>query len=339
MNRSDRIQKAIRALKGSMEKCDICPRRCGANRAAGGLGYCRAPAKAVVYSYLSHHGEEPALSGPPCLSARPPDLRSNRIGDRAGGRKGSGTIFFTHCNMKCVYCQNYTFSQMDKGEAIPDDRLASIMLHLQDAGCHNINLVSPTHFVPQMLGGLDIAVKKGLNIPIVYNTGGYDSVQTLELLDGIVDIYLPDMRYSSAEKAKAYSDAADYVKFNRAAIKEMHRQVGDLAIDSKGVAGRGLIIRLLVLPNDISGTAGSLKFIKDSISEKTYLSIMSQYYPTFKASAFSELSRPTNEAEYKNIVDEARRLGLNNGWVQEMPEDSDRRFLGTTIKPETRRKD
>jgi putative pyruvate formate lyase activating enzyme len=319
MHRTDklaRIRAAAGSSSGALNNCRICPRRCGVNRTAGKLGYCRAPLDPVIYSYLAHHGEEPAVSG----------------------RKGSGTIFFSHCNMKCAYCQNYMFSQLDKGEVTPPDKLAGIMLHLQEGGCHNINLVSPTHYVPQILSALEIAVKDGLDIPIVYNTSGYDLPETIKLLDGIVDIYLPDMRYSEDKNAKKYSDAPDYVEFNRSCIKLMHSQVGDLVTDNKGVALKGLIIRLLVLPNDISGTADSLKFIKKDLSANTYLSIMSQYYPTFKAADFRELSRGTTRQEYANIVDEAHSLGLNNGWTQEMPDSSDTRFLGTNIAPRSRRK-
>lgn len=289
----------------------MCPRRCGANRAKGKLGYCRAPLNPVIYSYIAHHGEEPALSG----------------------RKGSGTIFFTHCNMKCVYCQNYIFSQLDNGEEVGIEKLASIMIELQDMGCHNINLVNPTHFALQILAALRIALEKGLKIPIVYNTGGYDSLDTIKIFEGIVDIYLPDMRYSDNKMARLYSDASDYVEHNRSCILEMQKQVGVLTLDENGIAIKGLIVRLLVLPNDISGTAESLKFIKENVSKDTYLSIMSQYYPTFSAYDFKKIARGVTREEYKIKVDEAHRLGLNNGWVQEMPESPDRKFLGTNIKP------
>lgn len=235
--------------------------------------------------------------------------------------------------MKCVYCQNYIFSQLDNGEEVSIEKLASIMLELQDMGCHNINLVNPTHFVPQILAALSIASGNGLDIPIVYNTSGYDSPDTIKLLDGIIDIYLPDMRYSDNKNAKVYSDAPDYVEHNRACVTEMQRQVGGLIMDEEDIAVKGLIIRLLVLPNDISGTIESLRFIKEKVSKDAYLSIMSQYYPTFKAYNFKDISRPVKKGEYKNIVDEARRLGLNNGWVQEIPEDDDRKFLGTNIAP------
>ena len=307
------IRKALHSLKGSLKDCSICPRRCGVDRLNGKKGYCRAPLNPVLYSYSPHHGEEPPLSG----------------------RNGSGTIFFSHCNMKCVYCQNYYFSQLDNGKEVSINRLSDIMLHLQKEGCHNINLVSPTHFLPQILMALEIATEEGLDLPIVYNTGGYDRPETIRLLDGIIDIYLPDMRYSDNEMAKIYSGAGDYVEFNRPCVKEMQYQVGDLILDKNGIAGKGLIIRLLALPGDISGTKDSLKFIKENIGENAYLSIMSQYYPTFKAYEYGQLSRGVTCGEYKNIVDEAKFLGLNNGWIQKTPQEFDVRFLGTNIKPST----
>ena len=312
MDKLKLIHNAVKSLDGALTRCTICPRRCGVDRPGGSVGYCRAPLEPVVYSYIQHHGEEPALSG----------------------SKGSGTIFFAYCNMKCVYCQNYQFSQLDNGEKITIERLASIMLGLQGSGCHNINLVSPTHYVPQILKALEIAVKEGLNIPIVYNTSGYDSPETIKMLNGIIDIYLPDMRYSDDGMAIRYSDAPDYVKYNRSSIEEMYRQVGDLTLDNgREIAVKGLIIRLLVLPNEVSGTPRSLKFIRDRISKNTYLSIMSQYFPTFKAKSFKEISRRTEKGEYNNVVDEAFSLGLNNGWIQEYEDKADEKFLGTNIKP------
>ena len=310
-NRSNKIRTAIDLLKNSMEKCVMCPRRCGVNRAGGKAGYCRAPLNPVIYSYIAHRGEEPALSG----------------------TKGSGTIFFTHCNMKCVYCQNYIFSQLDNGEMVSIERLAAIMLEMQKKGCHNINLVSPTHFVPQIIAALGQATERGLAIPIVYNTSGYDSLETIKMLDGIIDVYMPDMRYSDNKNAAAYSDAPDYVEHNRRCLKEMHRQAGDLELNGKGIAIKGLIVRLLVLPGGISGTVESLRFIKEEISKNTYISVMSQYYPTFKSYNFKELSRGITKEEYQNVVDEAHRLELNNGWIQEMPEPADTKFMGTNITP------
>jgi putative pyruvate formate lyase activating enzyme len=311
MNKILALKRASKLFQDSLKKCIICPRKCGVDRTRGKLGYCRAPADPVIYSYMAHRGEEPPISG----------------------RRGSGTIFFSHCNMKCVYCQNYQFSQLDKGSEISIDKLAEIMLSLQASGCHNINLVSPTHFVPQIVSALAIAVEKGLDIPIAYNTSGYEKLETLQALSGIVDIYMPDMRYSDNNMAAKYSDAPDYVDFNRPAIKEMYSQVANLAMDDEGVAKRGLIIRLLALPERISGTEESLKFIKNNISPDTYISVMSQYYPTFKAQDYKELSRPVYSIEYKNVVDACRLLGLNNGWIQEFPQGQDDKFLGTNIKP------
>ncbi|MCX5678183.1 MAG: radical SAM protein [Candidatus Omnitrophica bacterium] len=306
------VKKANIALKDSLKNCAVCPRKCGVDRTAGKSGYCRALYNPIVYSHLSHHGEEPPISG----------------------TKGSGTIFFSHCNMKCVYCQNYYFSQLDKGEEVTMEKLADIMLALQAKGCHNINLVTPTHYIPQILMSLEIALERGLEIPIVYNTSGYELAETIKLLDGIIDIYLPDMRYSDNEMAKKYSDADRYVEFNRTAVKEMRRQVGDLEIDKNGIARRGLIIRLLALPNDVSGIEDTLRFAKKELGRNVYLSIMSQYYPTFKACGFSDISRGITPEEYKNVVDEAHLLELNNGWLQEAPANADPRFMGTNIKQE-----
>jgi len=309
----DIVRKVNALLKPSLKSCAICPRRCRVDRSSGKAGYCRALFRPVVYSYSPHHGEEPPLSG----------------------TRGSGTIFFAHCNMKCVYCQNYYFSQLDKGDEVSIEKLAGMMLGLQGRSCHNINLVTPTHYLPQILAALEIALEGGLKIPIVYNTSGYELLDTIKLLNGIIDIYLPDMRYSDNEMAKRYSDAPGYVENNRACVAEMQAQVGDLVLDNSGVAERGLIIRLLALPEGVSGTEHTLKFIKDSISPKAYLSIMSQYYPTFKAQQFSQISRSVTVGEYKNVVDEAMVLGLNNGWIQESPEELDPKFRGTNIKQKT----
>lgn len=311
MNKLALVKKTNLLLKDSMEACRICPRKCGVNRTSGKRGYCGAPANPVVYSYNSHHGEEPPISG----------------------SKGSGTIFFSYCNMKCAYCQNYYFSQLDQGKETSIEVLSGMMLGLQKRGCHNINLVNPTHYVPQILKALEAALKDGLSIPIVYNTSGYDLLETLRMLEGIADIYLPDMRYSDNAMAKKYSDANDYVGYNRKAVMEMNRQVGDLVLDKNGVAIKGLIIRLLAIPNNISGTVDSLKFIKSHISQNASLSIMSQYYPTFKAYEYPDISGRVSAAEYKNIVDEASILGLNNAWIQEIPEKPDTGFFGTNIKP------
>ena len=305
------LKRLNEELKGSLESCAICPRKCGVDRTRGELGWCRAGFKPKVYSYSPHHGEEPPLSG----------------------TRGSGTIFFSHCNMKCVYCQNYYFSQLDKGLEITIDRLSKIMLNLQKQGCHNINLVTPTHFAPQIFLALEIAIALGLDIPIVYNTSGYELPEMIKRLRGIVDIYLPDMRYSDDKIASLYSGAVRYVEYNRNSVKEMQAKVGDLILDDDGIAKKGLIIRLLAMPERLSGTIESLKFIKDDISKNARLSIMNQYYPAFKAYDYKEISRGVTIDEYKFVVDEAKELGLNNGWVQETPRGFDSQFLGTNINP------
>ena len=311
MSNLSSVKKAIAYFKDSLSNCRICPRKCGVDRTKGKTGYCRAGLKASVYSYMSHQGEEPAISG----------------------ERGSGTIFFSRCNMKCVYCQNYRFSQLDEGKEVTTGELGDIMLLLEKRGCHNINLVSPTHYLPQILSALEEALEKGLSIPIVYNTSGYELKESMEALEGVIDIYLPDMRYSDNAMAKKYSDAPDYIDRNRESIMEMYRQAGDLIIDSNGIAKKGIIIRLLALPESISGTIKTLEFIKQNFSKKTYLSIMSQYYPTFKAYSYQEISRGISKEEYANVVDEAHLLGLNEGWVQELPKDFDPKFLGTNIAP------
>lgn len=305
------LKKINSELKNSLCKCATCPRKCGVNRSKNELGYCRAPYNIKVYSCYPHHGEEPPISG----------------------TKGSGTVFFSHCNMKCVYCQNYHFSQLDKGKSVSANQLSDMMLGLQEKGCHNINLVSPTHFLPQILSALEIAIEKGLSVPIVYNTSGYELPAIIRLLDGIVDIYLTDMRYANDPMALKYSDAQGYAGFNRQSVVEMQRQAGDLILDDNGIARKGLIIRLLALPGGISGTIDSLKFIRNSVSKNSYLSLMSQYYPTYKASGYKEISKGISKDEYKFIIDEAHLLGLNNGWIQQMPSAEDSKYFGTNINP------
>ena len=317
MSRLSSVKKAVDHFKDSLSNCRICPRKCGVDRVNDKLGYCRAGKKTSVYSYLSHQGEEPPISGV----------------------RGSGTIFFSRCNMKCVYCQNYRFSQLDEGREVTTDELAGIMLSLEKRGCHNINLVSPTHYLPQILSAIEEALQKGLSIPIVYNTSGYELKESIKAIEGVIDIYLPDMRYSDNAMAKKYSDAPDYVERNRESILEMYRQVGNLIVDNDGIAKRGLIIRLLALPRDVSGTIETLRFIKEEVSKDTYLSIMSQYYPTYKVYSYPEISHGINNDEYANVVDAARLLGLNKGWVQDAPKTFDEKFFGTNIKPNTKIKD
>jgi putative pyruvate formate lyase activating enzyme len=279
-----RVEKA----KSILEECYLCPRHCGVNRLAGESGKCHVTNQVVVSSYGPHFGEETPLVG----------------------RHGSGTIFFTYCNLRCAFCQNYTISQLGEGSVVDKEELAIMMLSLQARGCHNINLVSPTHVVPHILEALELAVSMGLYLPLVYNSGGYDSVETLELLDGIVDIYMPDMKYSDEKTAEQLSGIKDYPKVNKAAIKEMHRQVGDLQIDEQGIARCGLLVRHLVLPHRLAGTQEIVRFLARDISTNTYLNIMAQYHPCYKAFDIPLLSRPVNKHEFHEAIDLAHQQGL-----------------------------
>jgi putative pyruvate formate lyase activating enzyme len=226
------------------------------------------------------------------------------------GKNGSGTIFFTNCNLSCVFCQNYSISQLGEGDKVSKEELACMMLSLQNKGCHNINLVSPTHVVPQILEALEMAVKSGLRLPLVYNSGGYDSIETLKLLDGIVDIYMPDMKYSDERNAEKLSGVENYPSINRAAVKEMHRQVGDLQINEDGIAQRGLLVRHLVLPYGLAGTREVVNFLANEVSTDTYVNIMAQYHPCHKAFQFPSLSRRTSAGEFQEAVTLARQAGL-----------------------------
>ncbi|MEO0101766.1 MAG: radical SAM protein [candidate division WOR-3 bacterium] len=275
-----------------LAECRICPRECGVNRLRNEKGHCQTGRYAVVSSYGPHFGEEPELVG----------------------NSGSGTIFFSYCNLNCLYCQNYEISQLGEGRERDEEALAKIMLYLQEIGCHNINLVSPTHIVPQFLEALELAVKEGLKIPIVYNSGGYDKVETLKLLEGIIDIYMPDAKYADDENSKKYSNAPNYFAINKLALKEMHRQVGDLICDERGIAQRGLIIRHLVLPNRIAGSFRVLEFIAREISKDTYVNIMAQYRPCYHACRYLELSRRITDEEFKEVIEYAKSLGLHRGF-------------------------
>jgi putative pyruvate formate lyase activating enzyme len=258
---------------------------------------------------MPHHGEEPPISG----------------------YQGSGTIFFSHCNMACVYCQNYEFSQSEEGRELDSEELADFMLQLQSLNCHNINLVTPTHVMPQILKALSQAIPRGLKLPIVYNTGGYELAEILRLLEGIVDIYLPDMRYADNKMAIKYSNAPDYPKYNQEALKEMHRQVGIAQIDTEGIIKMGVIIRHLVLPEDICGTDEIMQFIAKELSKDTYISLMSQYHPCFKAYDLPEINRRISYEEYETAKKSMEKYGLYNGWIQES--HGLQRFAGTNIKP------
>jgi putative pyruvate formate lyase activating enzyme len=273
-----------------MEHCNLCARCCNVNRLAGKLGVCKTGLQARVNSYGAHMGEEDPLRG----------------------WKGSGTIFFTRCNLRCVFCQNHDISQTDAGNEATSQELAAVMLELQAIGCHNINLVSPSHVVPQILAALALAVQDGLHLPLVYNSGGYDSLETLKLLDGIVDLYMPDMKFANGGNAKKYSRAQDYPQVNRETVREMYRQVGDLEIDEDGLATHGLLIRHLVLPRNLAGTKQIISFLADEISANTYLNLMAQYHPAYDASRYPELNRRITANEYNQALQMAKEAGLTN---------------------------
>jgi putative pyruvate formate lyase activating enzyme len=287
-------EERIKKARAMLYPCRLCPRECGVDRPAGEKGTCRAGAVAEVSSYNDHHGEEPPLSG----------------------RMGSGTIFFTHCNLRCLFCQNYPISHYGNGSEAGAEELADMMLKLQRRGCHNVNFVTPTHMMPSILEALPIAIRKGLNVPLVYNCGGYETMDALKLLDGIVDIYLPDMKYNDNKVAEKLSKAPDYVERNRAAIKEMHRQVGDMVVDEEGIALRGLIIRHLVMPGGMAGSEGVLEFLAKEVSPNTAVSLMSQYFPAYKADQFKQISRRINPEEYKEAAKALIKNGLRSGFLQ-----------------------
>ena len=285
--------------KELLAACVLCPRRCGVNRLEGELGFCKAGAEPQVASWNVHRWEEPPISG----------------------TRGSGTIFFSHCTARCLFCQNYPISQLGVGDAVPVERLAEMMLELQRKGCHNINFVSPTHFAAQIVLALPHAIELGLRIPLVYNTSGYDSLETLELLDGIVDVYLPDAKYASDAVARRISGFKGYVAADRAALKEMLRQVGDeLVVDDDGIAVRGMIIRHLVLPGGLAQSEEVFRWIARELSPDVRMSIMNQYFPAYKALDDPVLGRKLSPDEYLEAMEAFERAGLQNGWFQEQEE-------------------
>jgi putative pyruvate formate lyase activating enzyme len=288
------LRSRIRAAYALLHSCRVCPRGCGVNRIRNETGFCGAGYNPVFSSDTLHHGEEPPISG----------------------TRGSGTIFLTGCNLGCIFCQNFPISHLGHGNRITIRQLSDKMLRLQKAGAHNINLVTPTHFAPQIMAALFLAYKKGLHLPIVYNCGGYESMDMLRLWDGIVDIYMPDMKYSDGEMARVYSSAPDYPEINRAAVLEMFRQVGDLELDPEGIAEKGLLIRHLVLPENISGTGEVLRFISERISRDTYISLMSQYFPAHEAQFNSPMNRRITKTEYETARRFLQSYRLRRGWVQ-----------------------
>jgi len=281
-------RRAARARQ-HLKDCDLCARYCGVDRLQTIDGaVCRTGEAAVVHSFGPHHGEENPLRG----------------------WNGSGTIFFSWCNLRCVYCQNWDISQREAGGQAPPRDLAEMMLSLQARGCHNINFVTPSHVVAQIIAAVDIAARSGLTLPLVYNSGGYDSPEALQLLDGIIDIYMPDMKYGDSRNARQYSRVRDYVRVNRSAVKEMHRQVGDLVLDDRGIATRGLLVRHLVLPENISGTDRVLRYLAEEISSETYVNLMDQYRPCYRADEHPPLDRPLSIREYQRALDWAAQAGL-----------------------------
>ncbi len=282
------LEERAHLLREKMRRCSLCPHQCGARRLEGRYGVCRSTTAMVISSAGPHLGEEAPLSG----------------------TGGSGTIFFASCNLKCLYCQNYEISQLRIGRPVSADRLADRMIALQDLGCHNINLVTPTHVIPQIVESVSLAVGRGLRIPLVYNCGGYESPETLRLLEDIIDIYMPDIKYSDERNARVYSGAPGYWEAVRIAVKEMYRQVGNLQMDGRGIARRGLLIRHLVLPNGVAGSRKVLDFVAHEISADSYVNIMDQYHPSYRAYDAKLLNRRPSASELAEVVDYARNVGL-----------------------------
>ncbi len=296
LHQTGELKKRAEKLWQIMEECQLCPRRCGVNRLKGKIGFCRVPGtQLVVSSYHPHFGEERPLVG----------------------RGGSGTIFFTHCNLRCIFCQNWDISHLGRGSATDIDRLAGMMLHLQKIGCHNINFVTPTPYSGHILKALDIAAGRGLRLPIVYNTSGWERLEILEVLDGVVDIYLPDFKYWDSQMSAKYSSGAEsYPEITKEAILEMHRQVGVARPRKDGLIYRGLMIRVLVMPDSVSGSEKVIEWIAKNLPEDTYVNIMAQYNPQYKAYDYPQISRRITAQEYKKVVDRAKEVRLTNLDIQ-----------------------
>lgn len=274
-----------------LESCELCPRKCKANRLKGEKGYCGTGKELEISSIGPHFGEEPELVG----------------------RGGSGTVFLTHCNLKCVFCQNEHISHFGEGQEVSAKNLAKGLVNLQKIGCHNINFVTPTHYAPQIIEAVILAKEQGLNLPLVFNCGGYESLEVIKLLDGIVDIYMPDIKFASHELVKKYCNAEDYFERAKEAVKEMYRQVGDLVVED-GIAKKGLLIRHLVMPGLVEDSKKILDFIANDISKNTYVNIMDQYRPSHEAGEFSEINRRITSDEYKSVLEYARKIGLRRGF-------------------------
>jgi len=287
-HRSGRLEEKIRRSLRWLKRCTLCPRLCKVDRLAGEKGYCRTPRHAVVASHGPHFGEERPLVG----------------------RRGSGTIFFSNCNLYCIFCQNYDISHGGQGERVSAQELAGIMVHLQQQGCHNINFVTPSHVIAQILEALPAAIEMGLHVPLVYNCGGYERASALKLLDGVVDIYMPDFKFWDSRVAEELCDAPDYPERARNALREMHRQVGDLKLDAAGIGERGLLVRHLVMPKRHAGTASIMQFLGEEISRNTYVNVMDQYHPCGQAFGKPNLGRRITHQEFEEALDAAKQAGL-----------------------------
>lgn len=281
-----------------LNKCNLCPHFCGVNRTENTVGRCKAIDKVKLALYSTHDFEEPCISG----------------------EKGSGTVFFSNCNLNCIYCQNYEISQLGKGKEITIEELAKIFLIQQEKNVENINLVTPTSYVPQIIQAIKTAKKQGLHIPIIYNTNSYENIETLKMLEGYIDIYLPDLKYAENELGKKYSNAKNYFEIATKAIQEMIRQVGTPEINENGIIQKGVIIRHLVLPNQIENSKKVLRWIKDNLPEDIYISVMAQYFPSYKAKENIELNRKLTQKEWSEIEDFVQELDIENGYIQELGE-------------------
>ncbi len=286
------LNQRVQYLQEFLKECRLCPRECRVNRLNGEVGVCEAGSELMISSAFPHFGEESPLVG----------------------SHGSGTIFLTHCNLRCIFCQNYDISHLGKGERIDSSDMARIMLRLQEIGCHNINFVTPTHYVPQIVASLPEAIEEGLRLPIVYNCSGYESLEVIRLLEGVVDIYMPDIKYMDKQYSKRFSNAPDYPEVITKVLKEMHRQVGDLTINPMGIAERGLLIRHLVMPNEVASSEVVFKFVQEEISIHSYVNIMDQYRPEYQAHEYHEISRRITLKEYKEAIQLAKRYGLYRGF-------------------------
>jgi len=298
LHETGELQVRVDKARKLLSPCTVCPRQCNVDRLAEEKGVCGTGSRAVISSYAPHFGEESPLVG----------------------TGGSGTIFITNCNLLCVFCQNFDISHLGQGTETSDGQLAAMMVSLQRHGCHNINFVTPSHAVPQILAALPEAIDRGLTVPLVYNSSGYDSFETLKLVDGVFDIYMPDFKFWDRESARRYAKAPDYPEKARAALKEMHRQVGDLALDEEGIAVRGLLVRHLVMPGALAETREIMHFLADEISRQTYVNVMDQYRPCGRAAQFSPIDRRPTHAEFQDAMGAAKEAGLSRlderDWVR-----------------------